>query len=128
MGARLEAYSDEFSRPGDRAPADGAETQLAKSRHSDASANLGILDQLTSEEAGWDHHCEQYSDPDEKPLTRSRFKAGDREMETLTQMKCVACRDHAPTVTDAEIADFHRHVAAGTRRWARDGRILSRRR
>ena len=31
-------------------------------------------------------------------------------METLTQMKCVACREDAPTLTDAEIADFHRHV------------------
>jgi 4a-hydroxytetrahydrobiopterin dehydratase len=33
-------------------------------------------------------------------------------METLTQMKCVACREDAPTLTDAEIADFHRHVAS----------------
>ena len=32
-------------------------------------------------------------------------------METLTQMKCVACRKDAPTVTDAEIAEFHRHVS-----------------
>jgi 4a-hydroxytetrahydrobiopterin dehydratase len=32
-------------------------------------------------------------------------------METLTQMKCVACRKDAPTVTDAEIAEFHRQVA-----------------
>jgi len=31
-------------------------------------------------------------------------------METLTQMKCVACRNDAPTVTDAEIAGFHPHV------------------
>ena len=31
---------------------------------------------------------------------------GDREMETLTQMKCVACRKDEPTVTDAEIAEF----------------------
>jgi 4a-hydroxytetrahydrobiopterin dehydratase len=35
---------------------------------------------------------------------------GDREMETLTQMKCVACRRDAPTVTDAEIAEFHPQV------------------
>ena len=29
-------------------------------------------------------------------------------METLTQMmKCVACRKDEPTVTDAEIAEFH---------------------
>ena len=28
-------------------------------------------------------------------------------METLTQMKCVACRKDAPPVTDAEIAQFH---------------------
>jgi len=27
-------------------------------------------------------------------------------METLTQMRCVACRRDAPTVTDAEIAEF----------------------
>jgi 4a-hydroxytetrahydrobiopterin dehydratase len=32
-------------------------------------------------------------------------------METLTQMKCVACRKDAPTVTDAEIADFHPQVS-----------------
>ncbi len=32
-------------------------------------------------------------------------------METLTQMKCVACSKDAPTLTDAEIAEFHRRVA-----------------
>jgi 4a-hydroxytetrahydrobiopterin dehydratase len=32
-------------------------------------------------------------------------------METLTQMKCVACRADGPTVTDTEIADFHRQVS-----------------
>jgi hypothetical protein len=32
-------------------------------------------------------------------------------MEILTQRKCVACRKDAPTVTDAEIADFHPQVA-----------------
>jgi 4a-hydroxytetrahydrobiopterin dehydratase len=31
-------------------------------------------------------------------------------METLAQMKCVACRKDAPTVTDAEAADLHRQV------------------
>ena len=31
-------------------------------------------------------------------------------METLTQMKCVACRKDAPTVTDAEIAEFHPQI------------------
>jgi 4a-hydroxytetrahydrobiopterin dehydratase len=31
-------------------------------------------------------------------------------METLTQMKCVACRKDAPTVTDAEMAEFHPQV------------------
>ena len=31
-------------------------------------------------------------------------------METLTQMKCVACRSDAPTATDAEITEFHRQV------------------
>jgi 4a-hydroxytetrahydrobiopterin dehydratase len=32
-------------------------------------------------------------------------------METLTQMKCVACRKDAPTVTDAEIAELHPQVS-----------------
>ena len=32
-------------------------------------------------------------------------------METLTQMKCVACRKDAPTVTDPESAEFHRQVS-----------------
>jgi 4a-hydroxytetrahydrobiopterin dehydratase len=32
-------------------------------------------------------------------------------METLTQMKCVACRKDTPTVTDAEIAEFHPQVS-----------------
>jgi 4a-hydroxytetrahydrobiopterin dehydratase len=32
-------------------------------------------------------------------------------METLTQLKCVACRKDAPTVTDAEIAEFHPQVS-----------------
>ena len=32
-------------------------------------------------------------------------------METLTQMKCVACRRDAPAVTDTEIAEFHRQVS-----------------
>ena len=32
-------------------------------------------------------------------------------MEALTQMRCVACRKDAPTVTDAELAEFHRQVA-----------------
>jgi len=31
-------------------------------------------------------------------------------MERLTQMKCVACRRDAPTVTDAEIAEFQPQV------------------
>jgi 4a-hydroxytetrahydrobiopterin dehydratase len=42
----------------------------------------------------------------EEPISR-----GDREMETLTQMKCVACRKDAPTVTAAEIAEFHPQVS-----------------
>jgi 4a-hydroxytetrahydrobiopterin dehydratase len=33
-------------------------------------------------------------------------------METLRQMKCVACRKDAPTVTDGEIAEFHRQIPA----------------
>ena len=32
-------------------------------------------------------------------------------METLTQMKCVACRKNAPTMTDSEIAEFHPQVS-----------------
>jgi 4a-hydroxytetrahydrobiopterin dehydratase len=31
-------------------------------------------------------------------------------VETLTQMKCVACRKDAPTLTDAEIADLQPQV------------------
>jgi len=62
------------------------------------------------EVAGWDRYREQYSDS-----TRSRLRGahsrGDRETETLTQMKCVACRKDAPTVTDAEIAEFHPQVS-----------------
>jgi 4a-hydroxytetrahydrobiopterin dehydratase len=32
-------------------------------------------------------------------------------MERLTQMRCVACRKNAPTVTDAEIAELRPQVA-----------------
>ncbi len=31
-------------------------------------------------------------------------------METLTEMKCVACRRDAPTVSEVEIAEFHPQV------------------
>lgn len=31
-------------------------------------------------------------------------------MDTLKEMKCVACRRGEPTVTDAEIAEFHPQV------------------
>jgi len=31
-------------------------------------------------------------------------------MDTLMQMKCVACRKGEPTVTDTEIAEFHPQV------------------
>jgi hypothetical protein len=48
MRARLEAYSYEFGRPAIAALADAAQTQLAGSRHSDASVNLGIPDQFSS--------------------------------------------------------------------------------
>jgi 4a-hydroxytetrahydrobiopterin dehydratase len=34
-----------------------------------------------------------------------------REMVTLTQMRCVACRRGEPTVTDAELAEFHPQVS-----------------
>jgi 4a-hydroxytetrahydrobiopterin dehydratase len=43
--------------------------------------------------------------------SRGADSRGDREMKTLTQMKCVACRRDAPTVTDAEIAEFHPQVS-----------------
>jgi 4a-hydroxytetrahydrobiopterin dehydratase len=39
------------------------------------------------------------------------IQRGGSEMETLTQMKCVACRKDAPTVADAEIAEFHPQVS-----------------
>lgn len=32
-------------------------------------------------------------------------------MERLAQMKCIACRKDAPTVTDAEIAEFRPEVS-----------------
>lgn len=32
-------------------------------------------------------------------------------MESLTQMKCVACRKGEPTVTDAEVAELHPQVS-----------------
>ena len=32
-------------------------------------------------------------------------------MANLTQMKCVACRSGEPTVTDAEIAEYHPQVS-----------------
>jgi len=32
-------------------------------------------------------------------------------METLTQLRCVACRRDEPTVTDSEIAEFHAQVS-----------------
>ena len=32
-------------------------------------------------------------------------------METLTEMKCVACRKDEPTVTEAEIAEFQPQVS-----------------
>lgn len=33
-------------------------------------------------------------------------------MDQLTQMKCTACRKGEPTVTDAEIGEFHPQVSA----------------
>jgi len=32
-------------------------------------------------------------------------------MERLTQLKCVACHEGVPTVTDAEIVEFHPQVS-----------------
>jgi len=45
-----------------------------------------------------------------KPAYERADSRGDREMQTLTQMKCVACRTDEPTVTDAEIAEFDPQV------------------
>jgi len=36
----------------------------------------------------------------------------DGEMDKLMQMKCIACSRGEPTVTDAEIAEFHPQVPA----------------
>jgi 4a-hydroxytetrahydrobiopterin dehydratase len=36
--------------------------------------------------------------------------ADSREIPTLRQLKCVACRRDAPTVTDGEIAEIHPQV------------------
>ena len=33
-------------------------------------------------------------------------------MDALTQMKCVACRGGEPTVTDAEVTEYHPQVPA----------------
>jgi 4a-hydroxytetrahydrobiopterin dehydratase len=35
----------------------------------------------------------------------------DRQMEALREMRCVACRREAPTVTEAEIAELHPQVS-----------------
>src|SRR5712691_11845761 len=75
-----------------------------------ASANLGIpSSSLPKKPAGIvtaGGTLTRREAADEEPDLR-----GGREMETLTQMKCVACRKDAPTVTDAEVAEFHRQVA-----------------
>jgi 4a-hydroxytetrahydrobiopterin dehydratase len=42
---------------------------------------------------------------------RARMIHGDRKMGTLTQLKCVACSKDAPTVTHAEVAEFHPQVS-----------------
>jgi hypothetical protein len=73
----LEAYSHEFSRPAigrwlmPRRP--GSQNQALR----DASVNLGIPDQLRSEEAGWFVTAGRYCDP-----TRSRCRAADSRRET----------------------------------------------
>ena len=81
-------------------------------------ADLGAVDRgqyravVDSLEPSFGGACyrERYSDPTRSPL-RGADPRGDREMETLTQMKCVACRKDAPTVTDAKIAEFHPQVS-----------------
>ncbi len=49
------------------------------------------------------------------PGTRSGPRSGgfeeDRQMEALSEMRCVACRRDAPTVTEAEIAELHPQVS-----------------
>jgi hypothetical protein len=66
----------------------------------------------------------------ERPRVRNR-RMGDGAMETLIQMKCVACRAGEPTVTDAEVGEFHPQVSVGTRgaEWnqAPDARLFVRR-
>src|SRR5437870_3362563 len=42
---------------------------------------------------------------------RRRGFQKDGEMETLTQMRCVACRKDAPTLTDAEITGLRAQVS-----------------
>ena len=53
-------------------------------------------------------------DPPDQHRQRTEPLLAFPEMETLTQMKCVACRKDAPTVTDAEIAEFQPQVSAPT--------------
>ena len=95
---------DLTERRSERIPADGG------SRLGGVSANLGIPTSALRKEPAGIVTRGRYSDP-----TRSRLRGadsrGDREMERLTQMKCVACRKDAPTVTDAEIAEFQRQVS-----------------
>ncbi len=50
-------------------------------------------------------------DPPDQHRQRTEPLLAFPEMETLTQMKCVACRKDAPTVTDAEIAEFQPQVS-----------------
>src|SRR5436190_2602971 len=49
------------------------------------------------------------------PGTRSAPHSGgfeeDRQMEALREMRCVACRSDAPTLTEAEIAELHPQVS-----------------
>jgi 4a-hydroxytetrahydrobiopterin dehydratase len=75
-----------------------------------ASSNLGIPTSSLRKKDGRDRYRERYSDPTRSRLRRADSR-GDKEMETLTQMKCVACRKDAPTATDAEVAEFHRQVS-----------------
>jgi 4a-hydroxytetrahydrobiopterin dehydratase len=74
------------------------------------SSNVRIPTSSLRKKDGRDRHRERYPDLTRSCLRGSRFK-GRQGMEALTQMRCVACRKDAPTVTDAELAEFHRQVS-----------------
>jgi 4a-hydroxytetrahydrobiopterin dehydratase len=54
--------------------------------------------------------AERYAEPREAAREEA-IRSEAEGMQTLAQMRCVACRRDAPTVTDAEIAEFHPQVS-----------------